>query len=274
MKLQKLSLSFAAAFLFTALSFAADFTAQVVSVSGKAEVLDGSEWKALSEGDTLKSGDVVQTGFRSGAVLKIKNSTVNVDALTRMTVEQLSENADKDTVRVFVKTGKVSSDVQQTNSKKVGFTVRTPVATASVRGTEFSVENTFSSTQVETARGKVAVWTGKNSESVSSGEGGSAAEQNEQAESTDGVADTGASFEAAPHGGLLVTQNQKTEVASSGAMVSQQRAAENSSKDIGSGTAVQSDLGKAETPTSTTASTGTRASYASLTVNVTVANEN
>ena len=269
MKLRNLALVSAALFLFAGAAFSSDFTAQVVSVSGKAEVLNGDGWKPLSAGDTLKSGDIVQTGFKSGAVLKIKESTVNVAALTRMTVEQLSENQDKDDVRVFVKTGKVSSNVQKTNGKKVGFTVRTPVATASVRGTEFSVENTFSATQVQTKRGKVAVWSGKNSENVSSGEkGGNNSEQTQK--NGENQENSKISFENAPHGALTVTQNQRTELGNSGNVRPQQKEAENSSKNIGNGTSPQSGAGKSKKQNEPDVST--RNSYASLSVNISIEN--
>lgn len=240
--MKKLSFIFAFLVCFSFL-FAADFTAQVVSVSGKVEVLNGNLWKALSVGDNLKSGDTIQTGFRSSAVLKIKDSTVNVEALTRMTVEQLSENSEKDNVRVFVKTGGVKSDVQKSNSKKIGFTVRTPVATASVRGTEFSVENTFSSTRVNTTRGKVAVWSGKNSERVSSdinsaGDGNDKNEENESKNSDN-------SFENAPHGALTVAQGQGSEVGTGGNIGSQRMSAENETKgDIGRGMENPSNMGR------------------------------
>ncbi len=178
------------AFASASFLFAADFSAQVVSVSGKAEVLADSGWKAISAGDTLKSGDMIQTGFKSSVVIKAKESTINVSPLTRMTVEQLSEGTEKDNVRVFVKAGGISSDVKKADSKKIGFTVRTPVATASVRGTEFSVRNKFDSTDVNTLRGSVAVWRGKNSENVSRD------------------LENSASFEKAPHGTVFVKANQ------------------------------------------------------------------
>lgn len=221
-------ISFAATAILAASIFAADFTAQVVSVSGKAEVLNGNTWKALSSGDTLKSGDTIQTGFRSSAVLKIKGSTVNVAALTRMTVEQLSENPEKDNVRVFVKTGGVTSDVQKTSGKKVGFTVRTPVATASVRGTEFSVENTFGSTQVETKRGKVAVWSGRNEEKGQ--------KQNSEVTET--------SFENAPHGALTITQGQESEFGAGGNVVAQRQSADKNARDIGGSPSAPGGMGR------------------------------
>ncbi len=178
------------AFASVSFLFAADFSAQVVSVSGKAEVFAGSGWKAISAGDSLKSGDMIQTGFKSSVVIKAKESIINVSPLTRMTVEQLSEETEKDNVRVFVKAGGISSDVKKADSKKIGFTVRTPVATASVRGTEFSVRNKFNSTDVDTRRGSVAVWRERNSENVSHD------------------FEDSASFEKAPHGTVFVNANQ------------------------------------------------------------------
>ena len=186
-------------FVSASLLFAAEFSAEVVSVSGKAEVLVDSTWKSIAAGDSLKSGDMIQTGFKSSVVLKVKNSTVNVSPLTRMTVEQLSDNPEKDNVRLFVK-----ADVKKTDARKVGFTVRTPVATASVRGTEFSVQNKFNSTDVNTTRGSVAVWRGKNSVNVSSD------------------SENSASYEEAPHGTVFVNANQGV-VLTSGRMISSQK---------------------------------------------------
>lgn len=189
---------------------AKDFAAQVSAFSGKAEVLSGGNWKPLAVGDTLKNGDMVQTGFKSSLTLKIKDSTVDVAALTRMTVEQLAENPVKDNVRLFVDAGGVSSSVKKSGANKLVFTVRTPVATASVRGTEFSVQNNFDSVKVETTRGSVAVWNGKNSVSVAdSSETEDEADSEENAET--------ASFENAPHGALFVKRGQSTSVTSGGA---------------------------------------------------------
>lgn len=186
--------------------FAAGFSAQVVSFSGKAEVLSDGNWKPLSVGYNLASGDVVQTGFKSSLTLKIKDSTVTVEPLTRMTVEKLSENSEKDNVRLFVDAGGVSSSVKKSGNKKVGFTVRTPVATASVRGTEFSVQNNFDSAKVETKSGSVAVWKGKNSVSV------------DDDETSGGDSESDYSFENTPHGAIFVKKGQETSVARQGAI--------------------------------------------------------
>ncbi len=137
---------------------AATMDATVVSVRGKAEVMQGSSWSALSVGNTLHKGDVIQTGFKSELIIKIKDSTVSVSSLSRITIEQLAAKSDKDETRLFLDTGSLRSDVKRTEDRRVGFTVRSPVATASVRGTIMEVTNTFSGTVVKGFEGSTAVW--------------------------------------------------------------------------------------------------------------------
>lgn len=257
-------ISFIFAVAFSASLFAVDFSAQVVSVSGKAQVLYGSEWKNLSVGDFVRGGDTIQTGFKSSLSIKIKDSVVDVSPLTRMTVEELSDNQEKDNVRVFVTSGAVSSNVNKTNGKKVGFTVRTPVATASVRGTEFSVENGFSSTNVETSRGVVAVWNGANKVSVSK----NSSESSSREEFSASDENVNVSFENAPHGSFTVGRNQGAHFMHDGSVVSPQNDARGNMLDIGGGMSSPNGRGgfQGNVPTPKTKPENS----ASLIVNVTV----
>lgn len=140
------------------------FQAQVVSTSGKAEVQNGSSWVALKEGDMLNSGSVIQTGFKSELVLKIKESTVTVAPLSRLTLQTLIEREGlsgaqgKDETAIFLDTGALKSNVQKSSDRRVGFTVRSPVATASVRGTEFSFSTRYKGCSLTTTEGRVAFW--------------------------------------------------------------------------------------------------------------------
>lgn len=133
--------------------------AKVVSAKGKTEVqmADGA-WTPLKIGSTIQKGAVIQTGFKSELILKIKETTVTVAPLSRITVEQLAEKGDKDDTRLFLDTGSLKSDVKKTVDRRVGFTVRSPVATASVRGTIVGVTNKFKSTDVKGYEGSIAVW--------------------------------------------------------------------------------------------------------------------
>ncbi|WP_149553882.1 FecR family protein [Treponema pectinovorum] len=149
--------------IFTATSM----EATVVSSKGKAEVQKGNSWAKLSVGNSLKKGDVIQTGFKSEVILKIKNSTVTVAPLSRVTIEQLAEKTDKDDTRLFLDTGSLKSDVKKTADRRVGFTVRSPVATASVRGTVMGVTNTFRSTEIVGYEGSVAAWKSSGNQTAS-----------------------------------------------------------------------------------------------------------
>ena len=115
--------------------------AKVVSVKGKVEVLKANTtaWAPLTEGTTLSRGDIVSTGFNSEAVFSVKESKVTLASLTRMTIEQLTENDKKEQAQFFIDSGKLSASVKHAENKRTDFKVRSPVSTASVRGTFFSV---------------------------------------------------------------------------------------------------------------------------------------
>ena len=202
------------------------FEATVVSAKGKAEVLKGSDWQTLSAGATVSKGDVIQTGFKSEVILKIKESTVTVESLSRLTVEQLAEKSSQDSTRLFLDTGSLKSDVKKSENRRTDFTVRSPVATASVRGTIFAVETKFGTTDVTTHEGGVAFWknpVGTKAELTS--------ESEDAAEGT--PSGTGMSPQdiapSSPRGAVTVAAGQTAAVAFATAAVAapQQRAAEN-----------------------------------------------
>ncbi len=111
----------------------------VVSVSGKVELQTPSGWTSLKAGDTVSSGLVISTGFRSQAVIQVAGSNIIVSQLSRLTLEQLSETNDAHETEVSLDLGSIRADVKRAQNKRVGFVVNTPVATASVRGTELEV---------------------------------------------------------------------------------------------------------------------------------------
>jgi hypothetical protein len=113
---------------------------QVVTVSGKVEMQTGSgAWKPLKAGDSLEAGSMISTGFKSEATIKLGASILTVRPLTRMTLNQLVEKEDTVETDVFLEVGNVKAEVNSLNGKKNGFSVKSPVATASVRGTVLEV---------------------------------------------------------------------------------------------------------------------------------------
>jgi len=112
----------------------------VVTVSGKVEYQDTSGiWKPLKGGDKVASGTVISTGFKSEAIVKLGASILTIKPLTRMTLTQLVEKEDTVNTELYLEVGNVKAEVNSLNSKKNGFTVKSPVATASVRGTVFEL---------------------------------------------------------------------------------------------------------------------------------------
>lgn len=109
----------------------------VVSVAGKVEVQDGQKWIPLTKGDIVKKGAIISTGFKSEAILKFGESTLTMKPLSRLTLEQLLNLNGNHKTQVYLDVGSIKAKVRAATDKKVGFTVKSPVATASVRGTDF-----------------------------------------------------------------------------------------------------------------------------------------
>lgn len=239
-------------------AFAEPMQATVVSAKGKSEVQREGQWVTLSEGSRLNKGDVIQTGFKSELILKIKNSTVTVSPLSRVTIEQLAEKKDSDETKLFLDTGSLKSNVKKTEDRRVGFTVRSPVATASVRGTVMEVKNVYGGTEVIGYEGSTATWksTEEQTPEIETDEVPSFSEfsGNDAAAISNGQAGTGA---------VLVKKNQK----SSYTQNSQTPPKENSAK-------VSTDIGGIPSPDKTAENPPhENSNKASLTINVTIKEE-
>lgn len=205
--------------------------AKVESVNGKVEIYKGNAWAPLTAGTSLYRGDIISTGFNSEAVISIKDSKVKLAALTRMTVEQLAENDVKEETRLFIDTGKVSASVKHAENKRTDFKVRSPVSTASVRGTDFDFF----------AIGKIATIFGLISASASDSQTAQVAESDNVTENTTAegkstvltnVADVGDAY------GTPVYEGQETVTDNvTGQVVSTQLSMVSSTVDVGGFTA-------------------------------------
>ena len=169
--------------------------ASVTYVKGKVEVQRGSEWVPLNVGDTLSKSDVVNTGFQSEAKIKLMDNIMYLGPVTRITLEDLSSSSSQDKVNVYLSTGSVRSKVNHTENKRVNYTVHTPVAVASVRGTDWGIT---SNNDVFCKDGGVAVASKKSltannqsssdmEESVELPEGGTVVQQNQTLTVSDSV---------------------------------------------------------------------------------------
>lgn len=129
-------------------------TATVKSFYGKVKVkLDpASKWSRLNVGQDLPANALVSTGFNSQLVLDLGNATLEVLPLTRMKVEEITASQDKITTSLFLQGGKIKADVEKIEGQVNDFKIKSPVATASVRGTSFE----FTGNTLTVYRGLVA----------------------------------------------------------------------------------------------------------------------
>ena len=115
------------------LSYAA--SGEIIAIKGKVEVQKMGQWKPARQGEALDSGTLISTGFKSELVLKVDGSTIIVQPLTRLRLDEIIKKGDVISSKVYLDMGSIKANVKPAETKKVEFTVRTPVATASVRGT-------------------------------------------------------------------------------------------------------------------------------------------
>ena len=138
----KLSFKFLPLLAFAAFAgfSASALEAKFVSIEGKVEILEGGMWIPVEEGDIIQeSGAVISTGFKSNAVVSVKGTNFTLGPLTRITIENMVAMENKDSTQIYIDSGSLKANVSSSDGRKVGFKVRSAVATASVRGTEFKV---------------------------------------------------------------------------------------------------------------------------------------
>ena len=107
-----------------------------------------------SAGDAIARDTVLSTGFKSSALVAVGSTVLTVRPLTRLTLAEITASAGTETLNVNLQTGRVRVDVDPPAGTRVSTTVRSPVATASVRGTSFE----FDTHSLTVSEGTVAFW--------------------------------------------------------------------------------------------------------------------
>jgi len=114
-------------------------------VKGKVEYqLEGEDWMPAKVGVALPKGAVVSTGFKSTAAIEALGSVIMIKPLTRMVLDELVRNSSGTKTGLTLLSGKVKTEVKPSSATaSTVFDVKSPTATASVRGTgfEFDGEN-------------------------------------------------------------------------------------------------------------------------------------
>ncbi len=113
----------------------------VKELTGKVEVkpLLG-DWEAATLGMEMPQGASISTGFGSHALLELGDSSLLVKPLTRMKLEELLQQGDLQKTSLYLRVGRVKATVKTAEGLKQEFKVKSPLSTASVRGTEFSFD--------------------------------------------------------------------------------------------------------------------------------------
>ena len=132
-----------AVLLIVALSTAAisQEKATIIDLSGKVEVKNpGKGWVPARDGMEILGGTIISTGFGGTAVLDLGSSEIRIKQLTRMTLDELTEQEGTVSTQLTLNVGRVSAKVKTTEGLTHNFTLRSPTSTASVRGTEFDFD--------------------------------------------------------------------------------------------------------------------------------------
>ena len=120
---------------------AVELTAMITEVAGKVECkLPGSDWRPAKAGDILSAGSFISTGFKSTAILKTESATLTVKPVTRLSLEELVKSEGTTKTRMFLMAGRVKAEVTPHEGENTEFKVKSPTATASVRGTGFEFD--------------------------------------------------------------------------------------------------------------------------------------
>jgi hypothetical protein len=123
-------------------AFAQSGQARVIEAHGTVELQDegSAEWRAAMAGDSIGKNTVVSTGFKSSALITLGDSRVIVRALTKLTLEELVQRNGAEEIGLYLRAGRIRAEVRPPEGLSSAFTVRSPIATASVRGTDFEFD--------------------------------------------------------------------------------------------------------------------------------------
>jgi len=124
--------------------FAQAPTAFIKEMSGTVELQTrgATGWTTARLNEPIRESTIISTGFKSTAIISVGNSTLFVQPLTRMSLETLANREQTETVNLNLNAGRIRVDVKPPAGAKASTAVRTPSATASVRGTAFDLDTT------------------------------------------------------------------------------------------------------------------------------------
>jgi len=126
-----------------------------------------ASFKTASKDDKIFKDTIISTGFKSYAIIKIGATTITVRPLTALSLAEIQNFDETETLNVNLQAGRVRVDVKPPAGMKAATTVNSPTATASVRGTSFE----FDTNNLYVNEGTVS-FTGNNGQNVLVSAGG------------------------------------------------------------------------------------------------------
>jgi hypothetical protein len=112
-------------------------------VNGTVEVKQNaaSPWIPAAVGMNLDKNASISTGLKSSALISLGDSVITIRPLSRVRLDELAASRETADVALFLRAGRVHAQVKApVGGGTVNFQVRSPSATASVRGTEFVMD--------------------------------------------------------------------------------------------------------------------------------------
>jgi hypothetical protein len=111
-------------------------------VTGTVEIQTpgSSGWVSARAGMAVEKTARISTGFKSTAMITLGNAAITVRPLTLLTVEEIAGQRGTEQAGLFLRAGRVRAEVSPRERRTINFTVRSPVVTASVRGTAFEFD--------------------------------------------------------------------------------------------------------------------------------------
>lgn len=133
--------------------FAQAGDAFVREITGTVEVKAPGQtaWEPVQRGQRLSGDTLISTGFKSQAVVVLGNSTLIVRPLTRLSIAEIARLEAGERVNLELQAGRIKVDVKPPARGAVAFAIRSPRATAAVRGTVFE----FDTVNLEVSEGTV-----------------------------------------------------------------------------------------------------------------------
>jgi len=97
-------------------------------------------FKTAGKGDKLFKDTIIQTSFKSYAIIKIGVTMITVRPLTTLSLTEIQKLDETETLNVNLQAGRIRVNVKPPAGTKASTTLTSPSSVASVRGTNFEYD--------------------------------------------------------------------------------------------------------------------------------------